>query len=218
MAARNNGPKTPPRRVPIQERSKRRVETILEAAALVFAEVGYEAATMEGIAARAETSIGSVYQFYPNKQALFAAVAATTLQRSRAAFEQLLEGPWEVDWKDALGLMVDGLTALRETDPAFRAILVNFHLYGMYAEADLALHRYFVERVADNMAVEAPGLPPARRQVLATMVVHVVSAMLFLSNREEPAMGRKMIEETKRMLVAYLEPHVLEGRRAKARV
>ena len=181
---------------------------------MVFAEVGYEAATMEGIAARAETSIGSLYQFFPNKQAVFSAIAAATLQRSRAAFEQLLEGPWDVDWREALGLMLDGLTALREADPAFRAILVNFHLYGMYAEADLALHRYFVGRVAANMAVEAPGLPAARRKVLATMVVHVVSAMLFLSNREEPAMGRKMIEETKQMLIAYLEPHVAEGRRA----
>ena len=100
-------------------------------------------------------------------------------------------------------------------DPAFRAILVNFHLYGMYAEADLALHRYFVGRVAANMAIEAPGIPLAQRKLLATMIVHVVSAMLFLSNREEPAVGKKMIEETKRMLVAYLEPYVREGRKGK---
>ena len=59
------------RRVPTQERARRRVARILDAAALVFAEQGFEAATMEDIAARAETSIGSIYQFFPNKLAIF---------------------------------------------------------------------------------------------------------------------------------------------------
>ena len=55
------------RRVPVQERSKKRLEAILEAAARLFAGSGYEQTTMEGIAEAAGTSIGSVYQFFPNK-------------------------------------------------------------------------------------------------------------------------------------------------------
>ena len=56
-----------PRRIPIQERGEQRVTELLEAAAAIFAEVGYEAATMRDIAGRAGASIGSLYQFFPNK-------------------------------------------------------------------------------------------------------------------------------------------------------
>src|SRR5690348_8081555 len=78
------------RRVPTQERSRKRYEQILDAAAKVFGDIGYEAATTEAIAREAETSIGSLYQFFPNKQALFDAIAARHIEKSRAAFDHLM--------------------------------------------------------------------------------------------------------------------------------
>ena len=56
-----------PRRIPMQERGEKRVAGLLEAAAAIFAEVGFEAATMSDIAERAGGSIGSLYQFFPSK-------------------------------------------------------------------------------------------------------------------------------------------------------
>src|ERR1700737_906740 len=56
-----------PRRIPIQERGEKRGAGLLQAAAAVFAEVGFEAATMRDIAERAGGSIGSLYQFFPSK-------------------------------------------------------------------------------------------------------------------------------------------------------
>src|ERR1700722_4400185 len=66
-----------PRRVPVQDRSERRVASLLSHAEAVLAKVGYEATTMTEIAARAKTSIGSVYQYFPNKEAITAALYAT---------------------------------------------------------------------------------------------------------------------------------------------
>src|SRR5260370_17144348 len=57
-------------RAPKRERGKQRVAELLQAAAAVFAEKGYEAATMTEIAARAGAPIGSLYQFFPAKEAL----------------------------------------------------------------------------------------------------------------------------------------------------
>jgi AcrR family transcriptional regulator len=51
------------RRLPKQKRTQQRVERILEAAAEVFACVGYEAATTQAIAARAGTAIGSLLEY-----------------------------------------------------------------------------------------------------------------------------------------------------------
>jgi AcrR family transcriptional regulator len=60
--------------VPVQSRSERRVASFLFHAEAVIAEVGYEAATMTEIAARADASIGSLYQYFPNKETITAAV------------------------------------------------------------------------------------------------------------------------------------------------
>ena len=62
------------RRQPKQQRGKERVEKILDAAAAVFDEVGYSEATTHLIAAKAGTAIGSLYQFFPDKAAIFNAM------------------------------------------------------------------------------------------------------------------------------------------------
>src|ERR1700739_1954647 len=67
-------------RAPKRARGKQRVADLLQPAAAVFAEKGYEAATMTEIAARAGAPIGSLYQFFPAKEAL-----ADTLVQNCAA-------------------------------------------------------------------------------------------------------------------------------------
>src|ERR1700691_5237684 len=57
-------------RAPKRQRGKERVAQLLAAGAAVFAAKGYEAATMTEIAARAGAPIGSLYQFFPSKEAL----------------------------------------------------------------------------------------------------------------------------------------------------
>ena len=71
-------PSAPPkgsRREPRQERSQKRVASILQAAGQLLEEVGYAALTTNAIAQKAGTSIGSLYQFFPNKAAVLARLA-----------------------------------------------------------------------------------------------------------------------------------------------
>lgn len=63
-------------KTPKQERGRKRVDKILDAASQVFGEVGYEAATTILIAERAGTAVGSLYQFFPNKEAIMQALVA----------------------------------------------------------------------------------------------------------------------------------------------
>ena len=56
-----------PRKPPIQRRSRQTVEELLQAAAQVFEELGYAAATTNRIADRAGVSIGTLYQYFPNR-------------------------------------------------------------------------------------------------------------------------------------------------------
>ena len=86
-------PETEPlRREPRQARARQRVNIILDAAAAEFAAVGYEAATTNAIARRAGTSIGSLYQFFPNKEAVLEALSSPLL---------------DVDISDATGALIN---------------------------------------------------------------------------------------------------------------
>src|SRR5579884_3736875 len=84
-----------PRRIPRQARGERRVAELLKAAAGVIAEVGYEAATMSAIAERAGAPIGSLYQFFPNKQSITHALRTEygrDFEARLAALEQQASG------------------------------------------------------------------------------------------------------------------------------
>ncbi|MFD5456418.1 TetR/AcrR family transcriptional regulator, partial [Streptomyces olivaceus] len=74
-----------PRKQPRQVRAELTRERILDAAAHVFDEYGYAAGTTNRIAERARVSIGSLYQYYPNKDAILAELVTRHLDTGRAA-------------------------------------------------------------------------------------------------------------------------------------
>ena len=73
---------------PQRSTGKRRVADLLRAGADVIAERGFEAATMAEIAARAGAQIGSLYRFFPNKDALADALILRYRERIEAAFQK----------------------------------------------------------------------------------------------------------------------------------
>jgi AcrR family transcriptional regulator len=195
------------RRVPTQERSRQRVERILEAAAQIFASQGHEAATMEAIAARAETSIGSIYQFFPNKAAVYEAILERYHATVRTLTAALLDGPlMEQSWHEILDAAIDALAAWNETDPSFRAVLAGAHLTESVFIKGEAANRELARRVSAVFEKKLPRLPPARRDFVATIAVELASVMLLLSARR-PAESKEIIAETKSVLRLYLAPY-----------
>src|SRR5260221_1400688 len=78
------------RRLPRQARGEQRIAAILQAAAQVFYEVGFDAATTDMIAQRAHTAIGSVYDFFPNKEANAQRLFEQFCQEFRVLFDRIL--------------------------------------------------------------------------------------------------------------------------------
>jgi AcrR family transcriptional regulator len=179
-------------------------------AAELFATAGYEATTMEAIAAAASTSIGSVYRFFPNKPAVFRAVASVALGRIEAAVLEVLAlaNTGKADWQTLLDTTVDRLALVHREDPAVRAVLANLQLYGEYADEDEKLTRQFVAATAGLFSVLASSMPEHERQVVATMVVHTITGILVLAQREPPAIADAMLGQLKLMLRRYLEPWI----------
>ncbi len=210
----------------MQARSVRRYEKIIDVAALMFAEHGFEATTMEGIAAVAETSIGSVYQFFPNKREVFRAVAERCIERSAQAFSALFaaqEGdetksetsaPVSVEepaWARMIDDAVEVFSRLHGQEPSFQAVLANVQLYEEYAEADEAMLRNFAGVIEGLIERWAPALPRPRRHVVAIMLVQTTAMILVASTRESPEIARDMMLELRVMLRRYLAPYVRES-------
>lgn len=202
-------PTDPERRVPTQDRSRQRVERILDAAARTFADVGFDAATTEAIAERAGTSIGSVYQFFPNKRALFDAIAKRYLDRSREVFDRLMSpDAIALPWHALLDGAVDAFASLEREDVDIRAIWMNWHLSSGFYREGQALNREFARRAELVLRVHAPGAPPEKLALVSTVIIEVMSAMLFLATRSGGARGAEIVAETKVLLRRYLEPLV----------
>jgi AcrR family transcriptional regulator len=194
------------------------VEQILDAAAQVFAERGYDAATTEEIARLGGTSIGSVYQFFPNKLAIFNAIAVRYIERCQALFDTFMTpAAIHEPWQNLLGHAIDGFAALNRNEPGFRAILVNWRISADMLLANEEVNREFARRAEVVLSAQAPSLTPARRTLVATVIVEVVSAMLLLCVRRPSADSDTILAEAKTLLFRYLEPIVTENARAPAK-
>lgn len=204
-------PKKPSRRVPLQERSRERVSRILDAAAHEFAERGVEASTIEAIAERAKTSVGSIYQFYPNKLALYEAIGDKYLEEVRALFAVLVsEDAISVPWRTVISATLDAFAELHRSSVTFRAVWSNIVYSRRFFDAGQALNRELAERAESVFAgfAKAKDIPPARRKLLATVVIETMSALLLVSTDKPRAQAKPLLEESKVLIERYLAPYL----------
>jgi AcrR family transcriptional regulator len=112
---------------PQRRPGKQRVAELMRAGAEVIAERGYEAATMAEIAARAGAPIGSLYRFFPNKDALADALIGQYGELIDAAFEKIDSRP-EILSTDAFAdALLDSMVALRGQTQAAVVELLDRH-------------------------------------------------------------------------------------------
>jgi len=110
------------RNEPVQARSTARLAALLDAAAHVIDEVGYERLTTAMVADRAGASIGTVYRYFPDRIAVLQALGARNLERVLAAVEAEVFGDDHTDWQSALSAAFDAFVTEFRTEPGFRAL------------------------------------------------------------------------------------------------
>jgi AcrR family transcriptional regulator len=197
------------RRVPAQERSRERVARILDAAAHEFAERGVEASTIESIAERAKTSVGSIYQFFPNKLALYEAIGDKYLEEVRALFAVLVSNEAvEIPWRDIISATIDAFAELHRTSVTFRAIWSNILYSRRFLDAGQAMNRELAERSDAVFGRLAKQVPPARRKLLATVTIETMSALLIFSADKPRVQANAILDEAKVLVQRYLEPYL----------
>jgi AcrR family transcriptional regulator len=193
--------KTELRRLPRQPRGRRRVETLLNAAAAEISDAGYEAATMCSIATRAGASIGSLYQFFPNKVAIVQALRRHYCDEFELMWAPVASEAKHLSWKELVNRLVDSTVLFVERHPAFLALLgapASTH-------APPAVRERFQGLVATFLLARRPRMSPEKAIRLATMTLQMIKAMNFLYRDLSPRERRPYVSEFKVLLQRYLE-------------
>jgi AcrR family transcriptional regulator len=199
-----------PRKRPVQQRSRETVEAILEAARQVFAAQGYAGGTTNRIAQRAGVSIGSFYQYFPNKDAIVVALMERHMTETTANYEAVMRQADAADLEvaEVVRHFVLSMLASYQQDPAFYRVLFE------EAPRPLGIH---AARARIHEAV-AQALTPQIGRLVSTQLRHpAVSAHLLVvvatsSVRHfvlHPPLGLRpevFADELIAMILAYLVP------------
>lgn len=201
------------RKQPRQARSRETVAALLEAAAQVFERHGYAAGTTNRIAARAGVSIGSLYQYFPSKDAILLAIVERHVDDGAAALAPLLAGLAGAPPPSAGGASAAAPSAppprLRDGLRALVEAMVALH-------ADRpGLHRVLFE--------EAPRPPALRRRLdqLAEAAADAVAAYLRASPEvhvADPALAARLVVQTVESITHTLVIHPAPARTPAAYV
>src|SRR5580692_3021593 len=113
----------PMRVAPQQERSERRLAAFLDAAAELFAELGYDATTMTAIAERSGSSIGALYNYFPDKQAIALTLLNAYAQELEAHWKPLMEQAANLTHHEFANLFIERITDLARKRPAYLTLL-----------------------------------------------------------------------------------------------
>jgi AcrR family transcriptional regulator len=183
------------RRIPKQARSQQRVQHLVNTAAQVFAEVGYEAATTNAIAARAGVPIGSLYQFFPDKDALLQAVIAAQGEALTIFMSDPLFFTLPLD--ESIERLLRGMAVFEREHPGFKAL---FGVAGLAPQ----VHHGFIKWVEGLFAHRFPEMDTATRHLGATISVAIVKGLMPLSAPPDSIAPETLLVETKTALVAYI--------------
>ena len=163
---------------PKRLRGQQRVAELLQAGMAVFAEKGYEAATMTEIAARAGAPIGSLYQFFPTKDA----IADTLIERYIALLEAELELLRTRAPNMDTATLVENLFALLRRNPRELAAALPLVEARMDERTRRSkFRRVLRKRIADILRVRTSTLSSEQARDMAIVVLQLMKAADALS-------------------------------------
>ena len=201
--------KTNPRKLPQQGRSRETVDALLEATAQLLVRDGYDKASTNKIALKAGVSIGSLYQYFPSKEALVAELLERHYDEMsricREAMDQFRSDPLPSLIRETVKAMV----AVHAVNPKLHAVLQEqVPRVGKLMKLDL-LHAETEANVRTLLTSRQDELRVKNIDLAAFMVVEAVDSLLHasLEPRKEQWNVDVMVQEITDLLLAYLLKH-----------
>lgn len=195
-----------------QQRGLLREEEILGAAGALFAEVGYDKTTTNMIAARAGVSPGSLYQFFPHKEAIAQAYAAHAVAHLHRVYDTVLSPPVITLPLSAFNeVFIDALIAFNREYPGYFALSLASTISPPLALALADLQGGVLGRMAAVFAGLWPQSTPAQRQLPGLVAYRIFVALLPLVLESDGEQQAAIVRELKTVLYRYWSPLVGAG-------
>ena len=193
------------RNEPVQARSAARLTALLDAAAHVIHEIGYERLTTAMVADRAGASIGTVYRYFPDRIAVLQSLAARNAERTSGLALEEIGNPAHADWVTALGAAFHHVMIAFRDEPGFASLRYGDVIDVRPAPGTPAL-QVFADRVFDAL-VERFGLDGSddARTAFAAAVI-TSDALCARAYAQDPAGDERFLAAGRRATTALLEP------------
>lgn len=194
-----------PRRDPVQKRSRERMQRILDAARALIAVEGSDALRMGDVAEKAGISIGSLYQYFPEKAAIIRALAEGYHADSRSCIEEALADVSDLDGLGrAFSELVDIYYGIFLAEPVMRDIWSGMQADKALADVELAASRANGELLTSLLLRLRPEGDPEALKATAFLVWQLGEATMRLAVSVGRGEGDAIVEAYKRMAVREL--------------
>jgi AcrR family transcriptional regulator len=199
--ARRSQPVGTKRRIPRQTRAAETVSAILEAAAQVLEAGGPAAFTTNAVAERAGVSIGTLYQYFADKQAMVRALAEREMRRTLAAVATALRGDPQASGEARVRAMVRAMVnAFSGRLRARRAVIQAILAQGASFEMMQPIAAFLAQSEGDDRTLTR--LTPEQTFVLSRALMGVIRAAVL---EEQPFLkSRSFEDEVVRLVLAYV--------------
>ena len=188
------------RREPQQERAARRRAKFLKVAERLIADHGYEGVTMTAIAAGAGASIGTLYDYFPDKTALAVALKREYVEQGDAHWKNLLSRADEMTREELATLFVEGALGLAKELPAYLELMGAAVMYTRSA----SLRRPLRRSVAGALRAMDPKMEEERALIYAEVIVQLIKGMLTVYREAMVKDRERVVVEFKKVFRLYL--------------
>lgn len=192
------------RKVPQRKRGQERVKKILDTAANLIAEFGYENVTTNQIAAEANTSIGSLYQFFPNKDAILMALSERYLEDLHAVMDAQFNAGEEIDFFTQLDRLVETFHDFYMSNPGFKPMFYGSYGLESLAQSGTEFYQQIIGKFDTFFAHRLP-ISDEKRQLVTTVMVSIVKTQVTMLDEADEALRPALLQEIKAVIRAYIK-------------
>lgn len=204
MARRKKSPPSP-RKLPEQDRSRATVDTIVAAAARVLVKNGYDAFTTNRVAEKAGVSIGSLYQYFPNKDALLSELMRRHTIAIEEGIDAMAERAKTAPLPEVVRVAIEHNVRSHLIDPELHRVLSEVPPLGKL-DWEAEFTERMVARVRAAFEARRAEIVVPDIDLAVYVVTHAVEAIVHnaATERFEDLKSGVLAEEVTRMLVGYL--------------
>lgn len=193
------------RRLPVQGRSRERVNTILNCTIELIKEVGVQGLKTSEIARQAGISLPSLYRYFPNKTAIIKALAEQHIEKLNGILQEFLT---DFDLDEGFDHLIDVYAQFYRSEPGYKEIWSGVESMPELQELDLGELYDNAERLSVQAKSRFQGIEDQRVWLICVMLPRACGAILRLSMTMEEAQSAILLSELKLMVKAYLKERI----------